>query len=337
MLCAAALVIGVSILMTACDEDEPARLTTNLRIANFQYDPDRAVIPSGDVTLEDGLEMITVRAARMPAMPGPEPGSSGWVYEGWASYPDTGDARFYVSTGRFTLDEGIGSDPNLPTGSITYTYHRDGTFTVLEGGTPLTQGEPLPDTLDFTEDVSYLIGVEPEPDANPGLGPIHPVAAATELPQEAGSVDLIVPVNIGDPEHAGQFDGLTSSSAVLNAATGEYLIEFETMPFIFRDMVPDPGLVYEMWFIDDDTNPPRYFSLGRENPNVIGVLTLSGAIHPGDTDGDGVPEPLDFERVVVSIEPDGSPVQQPVGQGIDTSSDIFSIIPYAEPLPDVRE
>jgi hypothetical protein len=92
--------------------------------------------------------------------------------------------------------------------------------------------------------------------------------------------------------------------------------------------------------VDDDTNPPRYQPIARQNPNLLGEMAILGLNFAGfaffaDRDLDGVPEDLDFERVVVSIEPDGTHGQPPVGEGIDTHGDIFPIIPYQAPFPDV--
>lgn len=335
-LVAAALVTCVAAAIVGCSADAPGRLTTNIRVASIEYDAARSVLPSGEVTLEGSLETITVAIENVAAMPGPPAGASGFVYEGWISYPDTGQARFYVSTGRFTLPAAGGADPNLPTADVTFLYDRDGNFTMLAGGNPLTQGQPLPDTLDFTERVQFILAIEPEPDNDPGIGPIHLLVTKSDLPESPGSVDLIVPVDVGDPDRAGRFDILTSSSATLNAATGEFTVRFESMPYIDRTEPPgDVGLVYQTWFADDDTDPPRLVSIARENPNVLGDLTLSGAVNPGDTDGDGVPEPLDLDRVIVSIEPDGITSGQPPGQGVDTSNDIFPMVPYQQLFPNV--
>jgi hypothetical protein len=334
--CLAAIAACVLAAIIGCSADAPARLTTNIRSTPIEYDPARAVLPSGEVTLEGSLDAITVAIENVAAMPGPPAGAAGFVYEGWVSYPDTGQARFYISTGRFTLPAAGGSDPNLPTANVTFLYDRDGNFTMLAGGNPLTQGEPLPDTLDFTERVRFILAIEPEPDTDPGIGPIHVLVTNGDLPESPGSVQLIVPVDVGDPDLAGRFDILTGSSATLNAATGEFSVRFQSMPFINRTEPPgDVGLIYQVWFADDDTNPPRLLSVARENPNVLGDLTLSGAVNPGDADGDGVPEPLDLDRVIVSIEPDGITSGQPPGQGVDTSNDIFPMIPYQAPLPNV--
>jgi hypothetical protein len=193
----------------------------------------------------------------------------------------------------------------------------------------------LPDTLDFSES-RFFLAIEPDPDVDLGPGLTHLLIGKSDLPA-AGDVDLVIPVNEG----LGTVGDLSTieGEAVVSASTGEYLAVMRQMPFITRTDPPtDSGIIYQAWFVDDD-NPhaPRYQSIGRFNPNQVGDVALSGAMDPGDGDGDFIPEPLDFERFVISIEPDMITVRQPEGRGVDTSPKIFSVVPYPIPLPNVYQ
>ena len=146
----------------------------------------------------------------------------------------------------------------------------------------------------------------------------------------------MIPVNDGQPT----VGDLTTiyGEALVYVATGEFQLRFQRKPFFSRSQPPaDNVLIYQAWFIDEDNGRQRYQSIQRFNPNVVGDAVIFGALNPGDGDGDGIPEPFDFERVVISIEPDALGAQQPVGQGSDTSPGIFFVAPYRSGLPDIRE
>ena len=322
--------LGLAALLGGCDVDSPGRLTTNLRTASQRFYP--SGIPAGSVTLEGSLDRISVAIDRLPVLTGPTQSAEGFAYEGWITTPDS-----VKSTGRFRIAASQNQDPESDTGSVRFSYDRTGALTVTQGGAAITQGQPLSDTFDFTARAGFLLTIEADPTDDPGLGFVHLLATEPEsLLSTSRPLGLILPVNIGIPGQ-GKFDRI-DAVATLNAATGEYNLDFEGMPFIARSGPPvDVGLIYQAWFVDDDTSPPRYQSIRRFKPNGVGDVTLTGAINPGDGDGDGVPEPLDFERVVVSIEPDGLTAQQPEGQGVDTSGAIFPVVPYEAKLPNVHE
>jgi hypothetical protein len=316
-----------------CGVDEPDRLSTNQREARIEFDAESAIVPTGVLTVEgDGLS-IGVEISTLPILDGPA-ADDGWAYEGWISYPDTGSARAYRSTGRFRVIN-QGANAEYPNGNVRFSYERTGALHVLSGGTELAEGEALPDTLDFSES-RFFLAIEPDPDVDLGPGLTHLLIGKSDLPA-AGDVDLVIPVNEG----LGTVGDLSTieGEAVVSASTGEYLAVMRQMPFITRTDPPtDSGIIYQAWFVDDD-NPhaPRYQSIGRFNPNQVGDVALSGAMDPGDGDGDFIPEPLDFERFVISIEPDMITVRQPEGRGVDTSPKIFSVVPYPIPLPNVYQ
>jgi len=323
----------VAVAIFGCGVDEPDRLSSNQREARIEYDAGSAIVPSGELTVEgSGLE-IGVVISTLPILEGPAAGN-GWAYEGWISYADTGVVRATRSTGRFRVTN-QGANREFPNGNIRFSYERNGALHVLSGGTELAEGEALPDTLDFSE-ARFFLAIEPDPDSDLGPGLSHLLISKSDLPT-AGEVDLVVPVNEG----LGPVGDLSTieGEAVVNSATGEFILGMRQMPFISRTSPPtDTGLIYQGWFVDDD-NPhvPRYQSIGRFNPNQVGDIVINGAMNPGDGDGDNIPEPLDFERFVISIEPDMITVQQPVGRGVDTSPEIFSVIPYPIALPNVYQ
>jgi hypothetical protein len=309
----------------ACDETAPNQLLTNHRVGTFEL---TSAIPNGGVTLEGSLDQISVTIGELPVL------SSDFAYEGWISYGDT-SATFNISTGRFRIFDTGGIDPIHRTGEVTFTYDRGGGFAVNPSdGDELAQGEALPDSVELTEGVTFFLAIETDPDNSPNPGVIHILMTEDVLPDDAGDVDLILPVSLGEPSQ-GDFSQL-DGTVLLNAATGEIQLTFHRMPFLDRSSPPDdPGLIYQIWFVDDDQSPPRYRSVaGRGGPNSVGDFFIEGPpIEPGDADSDGVPEPMDFERVLVSIEPDGLTAQQPVGQGLDTSGEIFPVVPYRVRLP----
>jgi hypothetical protein len=316
-----------------CSVDDPARLTSNHRVAEIRYDASGAVVPIGELTVEGSGASISVDIEGLPILPQRSGSTAGYVYGGWISYPDTGTTRAYVTTGRFRVAE-ASTHPDYPTGQIRFTYDRSGTLSILEGGTALEHGDPMPDTLAF-EESRFFIAIEPDPDADAGPGRTHLLISTGDLPA-ADAIDLVIPVNEG----LGSVGDLSSirGEALVNVATGEFDLGFSQMPFINRSTPPqDPGIIYQAWFVDDDGSSPRYQSIQRFNPNAVGDFTFASTMNPGDGDGDGVPEPLDFERIVISIEPDALTAQQPFGRGADTSPNIFSIVPYLTPLPDIRD
>jgi len=332
-----ALVAAIGILVlavSACDETAPDRLLTNLRETTFQV---TSRIPTGEVTLEGPLDRISVEIGVLPVLAEPTQTVDGFAYEGWISYPDTGSSRIYISTGRFRIDDADGIDPIHRCGDVRFTYERGGGFQVTSGGNALGQGQALPDSVELTEGVNFILAIEPDPDSQPGApGAIHPLVTDGDLPSTAGEVGLIVPVNIG-LENAGDFSPL-EGEVWLSATTGEFKVTLEDLPFLDRSSPPgDPGLIYQAWFVDDDVSPPRYRNLGRFRPTAVGDATLGSPNDPpietADSDQDGVPEPLDFERVLISIEPDGLNAQQPIEQGLDTSGEIFPLVPYRARLP----
>ncbi len=317
-----------------CGVDEPGRITTNERATAIVYDADLAIVPSGTVTVEDDTVTLTVAIDDLPILLTSN-GTGDLVYEGWISFADTGEARAFISTGRFTIVAGPDSDPEYPTGDVAFRYNRlSGSFTVTEGGDELAAGQPLPDSLDFSE-TRFFLAIEPNPDSSPDPGLSHLLIGKTDL-TSPGTVDLVIPVNEGQPT-VGDLSTI-DGEAVVNVSTGEFQLFLQRTPFFSRSEPPtDPGLIYQAWFIDEDDNRSRYQSIQRFNPNAVGDAVIVGALNPGDGDGDGVPEPFDFERVVISIEPDALTAQQPVGQGRDTSPEIFSVAPYRSGLPDIRE
>lgn len=329
-----AIVIGAGVILgLGCGVDDPGRITTNQRATAIVYDADIAIVPSGTVTVADDSVNLTAEIDDLPILLTPN-GTGDLAYEGWISFADTGDARIFYSTGRFTISAGPSSDPEYPTGDVAFRYNRQtGTLTVTEGGDELAAGEPLDATLDLTE-ATFFLAIEPR-DANPEPGLTHLLIGRTNL-EVPGTVDLVIPVNEGQSS-VGDLTTI-DGEAVVNAATGEFELTLQRTPFFSRGDPPDdPGLVYQAWFVDEDDNRSRYQSIQRFNPNAVGDAVILGALNPGDGDGDGVPEPFDFERVVISIEPDALTAQQPVGQGRDTSPEIFSVAPYRSGLPDVRE
>ncbi|HWN82275.1 MAG TPA: hypothetical protein VNM87_09285, partial [Candidatus Udaeobacter sp.] len=291
-----------------CSVDDPDRISTNQRTARIEYDPTSAIVPTGTVTVEGSGLSIGVVIQMLPILADPSSGD-GFAYEGWISYPDTGTARAYRSTGRFRVTN-RGANAEYPNGDVRFTYERTGQLHVLSGGDELAEGEALPDTLDFSES-SFFVAIEPDPDVDLGPGLTHLLISKTDLPA-ADDVELVVPVNEG----LGTVGNLSTieGEAVVNAATGEFRLVMRQMPFISRTAPPtDTGLIYQAWFVDDDNPHPhahRYQSIARFNPNQVGDAVLTGAMNPGDGDGDNVPEPLDFERLVISIEPDMITVQQ---------------------------
>jgi hypothetical protein len=325
----AALVLCV--LLGACDEEAPGRFPTNQREAAFEV---TSSFPTGQVTLEGSLTRITVTVDRIPILP-----SSGFLYGAWLTYLDVDTNRVDVSAGVFRVTGTIPSDPADRVGAITMNYDAaDGDLEVTSGGTALADGEPFPGGVNLTDGVTFFLAVEPDPDNSPNPGVIHPVVAAEPLPAVPGSVSLIVPVNIG-LETAGDFSDL-DGTALVNAATGEFQLGFSTMPVFTRTSPPDdPGLVYQVWFVDDDLSPPRYVNIDRFVPNPIGDFSINGPppFIVGDLDGDGAPESIDFERILISVEPDGLNAQQQVGDGIDTSGQIFPIVPYRIRLPEPNQ
>lgn len=329
------MAIGAALVACAmgCSVDDPDRLSTNQREARIEYDAGTAIEPTGVLTVEGSGLSIEVEISTLPILDGPA-ADNGWAYEGWISYPDTGSARAYRSTGRFRVTN-QGANAEYPNGNIRFRYERTGQLHVLSGGTELAEGEALPDTLDFGES-QFFLAIEPDPDVDLGPGLTHLLIGKSDLPA-AGEVDLVLPVNEG----LGTVGDLSTiqGEAVVSATTGEFIVAMRQMPFISRTAPPtDTGIIYQAWFVDDD-NPraPRYQSIGRFNPNQVGDVGLTGAMNPGDGDNDNIPEPLDFERLVISIEPDMITVQQPVGRGVDTSPEVFSVVPYPIPLPNVYQ
>lgn len=320
----------LALLAAACDVDDPDRLSANQRFVPVTFNATTAVLPAGTVTIATSGTEITIAADGLPVLAGPAQGEPGWAYEAWIQYPFA-DTTDYIPAGRFRIPA-AGADVEFPTGVAEFTYARDGSFTLTSAGTTLAQGVPMPDTLDFTEDVRFLLVIEPDPDGEPDQpGYTHLLVSKDVL--DPDGVALIVPVS--GTTQAGDFSPLDGEANV-NAATGEYSLHFELMPYFIRSSPPnDPGLTYQAWFVDDDRTPASYQSIARFNPNVVGDANLNGALYPGDLDGDGVPEPLDVDRVLITIEPDMITAQQPPGQGLDTSGDLFPTVPYQETLPDV--
>lgn len=319
-----------TLLAAACDVDDPDRLASNQRFVPVTFDAATAIVPAGTATIATSGSEIAVEATDLPALEAPGGGAPGWAYEGWILYPFA-DTTGYIPAGRFRIPAASGDD-EFPTGEARFTYARDGSFTLTSAGTALAHGLPMPDTLDFTE-VTFLLAIEPDPDAEPAQpGYTHLLVSKEVLSADGGA--LIVPVSPGTPQ-AGDFSTLDGEANV-NAATGEFALVFEFMPYFVRSSPPnDPGLTYQAWFVDDDGAAPRYQSIARFNPNVVGDARLNGVLYPGDLDGDGVPEPLDLDRVLITIEPDMITAQQPAGQGVDTSGNLFQTVPYRETLPDV--
>ncbi len=316
----------------ACDAQAPGRFPTNLRQATFQVS---GPIPSGRVTLESGLTRISVELDDLPvlAAPGPTPG---FAYAGWLSFLDADTNRVFVTTGVFRIQATDGIDSIHRIGPARFTYDSDGTFQLTSAGVEVSPGQPLPPGESLNAGMSFFLAIETDPDDAAGPGYIHPLVAPDTLPGTPGSVDLIVPVNVGLTSQ-GDFSELRGE-AQLSASTGEYKLTFSSLPVLSRTSPPfDVGLIYQAWFVDDDTSPPRYQSIARFAPNAIGDATVLGAITPGDLDGDRAPEPIDFERILISLEPDGISAQQPVGQGLDTSGEIFPIIPYRMRLPEPNQ
>src|SRR5688572_1766435 len=89
-----------------CGVDDPSRITTNERTTAIVYDADIAIDPSGTVTVEEDTVTLTVTIDDLPILLNPAGGTGNFVYEGWISFADTGDARTYVSTGRFNIVAG---------------------------------------------------------------------------------------------------------------------------------------------------------------------------------------------------------------------------------------
>jgi len=328
------LVAGVFLCgIAGCGVDDPGRLTTNQRVAEIVFDAGGAIVPTGELTVEGSGQSLSADVNGLPILPLHSGHVSGYVYSGWISYPDTGTVRAYVSTGRFRVAE-ASTNPEYPTGNIRFTYDRSGTLTVQAGGTALTHGAPMPDTLEFQES-RFFIAIEPDPDADEGPGRTHLLIGESDLPA-TDEIELVIPVN----EELGTIGDFSSiqGQALVNVATGEFALTLTQMPYISRSTPPqDPGIIYQAWFVDDDGTFPRYQNILRFNPNAVGDFGSTGVMNPGDGDGDGVPEPLDFERIVISIEPDALTAQQPVTRGADTSPDIFSIVPYLSQLPDIRD
>ena len=330
----AVVIAAGTILGLGCGVDDPGRITTNERTTAIVYDASVAIDPSGTVNVEDDSVTLTAAIDDLPILLSTN-GTGDYAYEGWVSYADTGESRAYVSTGKFTIVAGPDSDPDYPTGNVEFRYNRrTGSFVVTEGGDELAAGQPLPDPLIFS-DTRFFLAIEPNPDPSPNPGLTHLLIGKADLP-DSGTVDLVIPVNEGQPS-VGDLRTI-DGEAIVNCATGEFQLLLQRTPFFSRSEPPtDHGLIYQAWFIDEDNNRSRYLSIQRFNPNAVGDAVITGAMNPGDGDGDGVPEPFDFERVVISIEPDALNAQQPVGQGRDTSPEIFSVAPYQSGLPDVRE
>jgi hypothetical protein len=329
------MILGVVLAAIAgCGVDEPNRLTSNQRLTHVAYDANRAVVPIGTLTVEGSGNQVSIDVSGLPIVPQHTGNTAGYVYGAWFSYADTGSARAFRSGGRFRVAE-ASTNPDFPTGDIAFNIQRNGTLTVTHGGTALEHGDPLPDSLQYNE-TRFLITIEPDPDPDAAPGRTHLLIGKSDLPA-TGDVDLVVPVNEGLIT-VGDFSTI-QGEALVNAATGEFELVLREMPYISRSDPPaDPGIIYQAWFVDDDRpDHPRYQSIMRFDPNSVGDFRTTGVMNPGDGDSDGVPEPLDFERVVISIEPDALTAQQPVGRGADTSPDIFQVVPYLDPLPDVRD
>jgi hypothetical protein len=330
-------------------------LSSNSRAATLELQAE--AIPEGSLEVTPDLTTIRLDLAQIPVLEDASGQPRPFVYEGWLSYTDdTSGEMVHVSMGRFRVDATSGQ-PYFPRGEITLDYTLlDGTMTVTEGGEKRSDGAPL--GVDLSTGVAFALAIEPEPDTEPGIP--TPLRMLT-LPPDSLIVDhgtateLIVPVDL-DFDFAGRFDRLMATIQ-LNAATGEYGLIIRGLPFFDREPTggeTDPGLVYQVWFLDDDTTPPRVYALTdqmnrvlRFLPNLAGDADLRGALELGDADGDGVPEPLDFERLFLSIEPDIILGGQEIGDGLDTSrrtdpeepdsiDHIFPIVAYIAVLPDVR-
>lgn len=325
---AIAIVLGVlgllALALSACEEDAPTRFVTNDRHGDFLITNQ---IPSGQVTVASS-DLISVAIDKLPVLAA----GQGFAYEGWLTFVDADTNRADASTGRFSIVPTGGPDLIHRTGSVRFTYASSGAFQVTAGGDELAQGEALPSGIDFSDSLSFFLAIEPHPDNSPNPGFTHLLVGAEDLQNPPGPVKLIVPVNLGSAS-AGDFLDLDAEGS-LSATTGGFHLRFQQMPVLNRTTPPDdPGLIYQAWFVDLDQSPPRYQNITRFVPNQIGDRILEGNVHPGDLDGDGAPEPLDFEWIVVSLEPDGLNAQQPIGQGLDTSGEIFPVVPYYVRLP----
>jgi hypothetical protein len=315
----ACLLLGLALIalvaaLCGCEVDGPATYATNQRYGEFQLDD--AAIPRGQLTVESSLDQITVTLEQFPALVFADGSPRAFFYEGWlTTEADTG--LVYYSTGRFRTTPNNG-DQYFPRGSTTFTYQLDGTFQVTSGGEALGGAAPFPDTLG--PEVSFELTIQPEP-ASGSVTPIRPLILPVPMPDSASTHDLIVPADVGQATE-GTFDRLRSEISI-NTVSGEMHVRFQLMAF-FRRNLPgtpsDPGLMYQAWLVDDDMTPPRVVSVDRFNPNLAGDYNIDAQIYPGDLDGDGVPEPIDFERMWVSIEPDGITSSQPLGDGLDTSA-----------------
>ncbi|MGD8394084.1 MAG: hypothetical protein PVF43_01280 [Candidatus Eiseniibacteriota bacterium] len=347
------LLCGLTLLVLAlggpgCDEDAPARLSSNSRTASLELQPE--AIPEGTLEVTSDLTTIRLDLAQIPVLADDSGQPRPFVYEGWLRYlDDVSGSSVNVSMGRFRVDPASGQ-PYFARGDITLEYTiLDGTMAVTAGGDKQSDGAPL--GVDLSTGVSFALAIEPDPDPEPGMP--TPLRMLTLPPDSlitghGMATELIMPVDLDFP-FAGRFDRLQGTVQV-NAITGEYGLIFRGLPFFDREPVggeTDPGLVYQAWFIDDDTTPPRVYNIMRFLPNLAGDAEIRDFLETGDADGDLVPEPLDFERVLISIEPDIILSGQEIGDGIDTATrtdpeqpdsieHIFPIVAYEAILPDVR-
>jgi hypothetical protein len=322
------------LLAAGCDVDEPQRLISNLRVTQLIYQPEGH--PGGTLSITAAGDMVTIDMENLPVLPAPAGENPGWVYEGWLAYEDTTLGPTTISMGRFEIAQS-NTDPLFARGDGRVVYSpADGSMTASAGASALSTGLAFPDSVAFGPAVTAYVTIEPQPDDD--LTQPHPtrllMLAAGGLPGTDSTSPLLTPVDL-ELLSAGDLSRLVGTVTV-NTVTGEFSFEFAAMGFIDRRLPGgqlDAGVIYQAWFVDDDTSPPRYRSVRRFEANRVGDVRIDAAMNPGDSDGDGVPEPLDFERVMVSIEPDGISNFQLVGQGADTSPEIFEIVPYIGVLP----
>ncbi len=312
------LAVLVCLAATGCDETSPGSFETNLRVSRLEFDAAR--VPGGTVEVDTAGQTLTVTLSGLPELGGL------YVYEGWVIADPTGTPTA-VSAGRYTAAT---SGSPFPTAQGAITYAVDGTTSATGALQQVGDGQPyVADSL--TANPRFVLSIEPNPDNDPAPYSIKLVAGVLTLGETQ-------PLALAG--HSGFNLADLSGEVTINTVTGEFELDLSRLGRFDRSMpgaAGDPGLIYQAWLVDTDPDPDRILSVRRFNANLVGDAPIAGQLNPGDTDGDGQPEPLDVERVYISIEPDGVANFEPVGSGIDTSPNIFSAVPYVADLPILTE